>query len=536
MNGYKCDLVEWTNTQLKERNTLEDVLKPIIASNNNQTQLMDVTSENAMDIRPKHHLEPQEIERSLRMVIIDGLCSEIVVCLSSGAILMGAALLLGASNFQIGLLASFPTLCNLAQLLTIVLIQRYPNRKVITVLSVFIAKLPLLLIGFVMWSNANLSFNILLGFMFIHYFLSAVGGAGWNSWIKDLVPEQRLGSYFSKRTRVMQVTNIAVSLIVAALVDYYGNRAPETLSDLYGVYFFSAGLIGAAGAFFLVQACEPKQHMSGGNLGPLLLEPLKNPNFKNLLLFNAAWLLAINLAIPFFTVFMLKTLGLSMKVVILLTVVSQIASVAGLRLWGNLSDRYSNKSIIYLTAPIYISCILLWIFVGIYSRALPNLVLLVLLHIMTGVSTGGINLALTNIGLKLAPKTDAIIYITVKNMVASFFTALGPIFGGLLVDYFSTRELQISISWKSPGLQSMAKLIYLHEWNFLFLLASVLAFISLRLLAKVQENGEVSHQLVKRIMKKRFRADLKETLLVGNIITLHAQLKQILKRKTTSSD
>lgn len=500
----------------------------------NQTKELDVTSENAMDIKPKLHLEPAEINRSLRMVIIDGLCSEVVVCLSSGAILVGAALLLGASNFQIGLLASFPTLCNLAQLLTILLIQRYPNRKLITVLAVFLAKMPLLLIGLLVWTNTHVSFNMLLVFMFVHYFLSAIGGAGWNAWIKDLVPEQQLGSYFSNRTRLMQLTNIAVSLAVAALVDYYTKNDGEELAHLYGLYFFAAGLIGAIGAFFLIQASEPKQEISGGNLGSLLLQPLKNTNFRQLLIFNAAWLLAINLAIPFFTVFMLQTLGLSMKVVILLAVVSQIASIAGLPLWGKLSDRYSNKSIIYLTAPIYISCILLWIFVGIYSRALPNMILLVLLHVMTGISTGGINLALTNIGLKLAPKTDAIIYITVKNMVASFFTALGPILGGLLVDYFATRELQISISWKSPNLQSVAKLIYLHEWNFLFLLASILAFFSLRWLGKVQEKGEVSHQLVKRIMKKRFRAGLKERLLVGNMITLHAQLKQILKRKDAS--
>jgi MFS family permease len=484
-----------------------------------------------MEFKPTHHLEPQQIDRSLRMVVIDGVCSEIVVCLSSGAILVGAALLLGASNFQIGLLASFPTLCNLSQLLAIVLMQRYSNRKVITVLSVFIAKLPLIAIGVIMGRSAGLSFNILLILMFVHYFLSAIGGAGWNSWVKDLVPEARLGTYFSRRTRIMQLTDITASLVVAALVDYYSKNAPGELKNLYSVYFLMAGIVGSAGAFFLAQAKEPIQQMSGGNLGHLLLEPLRNKNFKNLLIFNAVWLFAINLAIPFFTVFMLKTLGLSMKMVILLTVVSQIGSVVGLRLWGNLSDRYSNKSIIYLTAPIYICCILLWIFVGIYSRALPNLILLVLLHVMTGISTGGINLAMTNIGLKLAPKTDAIIFITVKNMVASFFTAMGPIIGGLLVDYFATRELQISISWKSPDLETGGKLIYLHEWNFLFLMASALAFVSLRWLAKVQENGEVSHQLVKRIMKKRFRAGLKESLLVGNIITLHAQLKQIIKRK-----
>ncbi|WP_312743507.1 MFS transporter [Sphingobacterium multivorum] len=489
-----------------------------------------------MDLRPVHHLETQDIDKSLRMVIIDGVCSEVVVCLSSGVILVGAGLLMGASNFQLGLLAAFPTLCNLAQLLTILVMQIYPNRKVITVFAVFLAKMPLVVVGLLMWREVDFSFTTLLSFMFIHYLLSAIGGAGWNSWIKDLVPEERLGTYFSKRTGIMQLTNITVSIIVAALVDYYTNHAVMQLPKLYGIYFLIAGAIGAVGAFFLVQAKEPKQQMSGGHLGSLLLQPLKNKNFKNLLIFNAAWLLAINLAIPFFTVFMLKTLGLSMKIVILLTVFSQIASVLGLRLWGNLSDRYSNKSIIYLTAPIYICCILLWIFVGIYSRALPNLLLLLFLHIMTGISTGGINLALTNIGLKLAPKTDAIVYITVKNMVASFFTALGPILGGLLVDYFATRELQISISWKSPNLQTIAKLIYLHEWNFLFLIAALLAFISLRWLGKVEENGEVSPQLVKRIMKKRFRAGLKESLLVGNIITLHTQLKQIVKRKTNASD
>ncbi|HBI87170.1 MAG TPA: MFS transporter, partial [Sphingobacterium sp.] len=239
-----------------------------------------------MDLRPVHHLETQDIDKSLRMVIIDGVCSEVVVCLSSGVILVGAGLLMGASNFQLGLLAAFPTLCNLAQLLTILVMQIYPNRKVITVFAVFLAKMPLVLVGLLMWREVDFSFTTLLSFMFIHYLLSAIGGAGWNSWIKDLVPEERLGTYFSKRTGIMQLTNITVSIIVAALVDYYTNHAVMQLPKLYGIYFLIAGAIGAVGAFFLVQAKEPKQQMSGGHLGSLLLQPLKNKNFKNLLIFN----------------------------------------------------------------------------------------------------------------------------------------------------------------------------------------------------------------------------------------------------------
>ncbi|WP_286776970.1 hypothetical protein [Sphingobacterium sp. UBA2074] len=134
-----------------------------------------------MDLRPVHHLETQDIDKSLRMVIIDGVCSEVVVCLSSGVILVGAGLLMGASNFQLGLLAAFPTLCNLAQLLTILVMQIYPNRKVITVFAVFLAKMPLVLVGLLMWREVDFSFTTLLSFMFIHYLLSAIGGAGWNS-------------------------------------------------------------------------------------------------------------------------------------------------------------------------------------------------------------------------------------------------------------------------------------------------------------------------------------------------------------------
>ncbi len=469
------------------------------------------------------------------MVIIDGICSEVVVCLSSGVLLIAIALALGASNFQIGLLAAFPTMTNVAQLLSIIWMRRYPNRKIITVGAVLLARLPLILIGLMLYSPQASSIYLLMAGMFVHYFFSSIGGASWNSWIKDLVPEDRLGWYFSKRSSYMQATNIVLSLVVAFLVDWVGKDQPTYLMALYGAYFVTAGTVGIIGSLFLARAPEPSATWSEGNLLELLFSPLRNTNFRRLLVFNGAWTFAINLAVPFFTVFMLKSLGLSMTLVIVLSVVAQISSVLTVQLWGRLSDRYSNKSIIFLTAPIYIVSILLWIFVGIYSRDLLNIILLFVLHIFTGVSTSGVNLALTNIGLKLAPKQDAVVFISMKNIVASIFSALGPIVGGLLADIFSVRELRVSIEWLSPELKSSAKLIYLHEWNFLFLLAALFAFLSMRLLARVDESGEVGHMLVKRIMKTRFRSGMKEALIVGNIITWHNHLKAIIKRGYRSS-
>ncbi|NGM61705.1 MFS transporter [Sphingobacterium sp. SGG-5] len=480
---------------------------------------------------PETHLHKEQVDKGLKMVIIDGLASEVVVCLTSGVFLVAVALLLGASNFQIGLLAAFPTLTNLAQLLSIIWMRYYPNRRLITVSSVFLARLPLIIVAIMLYLPDKSSIYLLMLCMFVHYFFSSVGGAGWNSWIKDLVPEDQLGSYFSKRSRYMQIVNIILSLFVAVLADYVQANMPDNMFALYAFYFATAGLIGLIGTFFLSRAPEPYSSMSEGNLLQLLVLPLKNVNFRRLLIFNAAWTFSINLAIPFFIVFMLKSLGLSMTVVIFLTVVSQLFSVLTLYQWGRLSDRYSNKSIIMLSAPIYIVCILLWIFVGIYSRNILNLGLLFIIHVFTGISTAGINLALTNIGLKLAPKQDAVVFISMKNIVSSLFAALGPIIGGILVDIFDERELRITIEWISPELQSAGKLLYLHEWNFLFLFASLMAFISMRLLGRVKENGEVGHMLVKRIMKTRFKSGMKEALIIGNIITWHNQIKAIIQRR-----
>src|SRR5690606_31129108 len=122
-------------------------------------------------------------------------------------------------------------------------------------------------------------------------------------------------------------------------------------------------------------------------------------------------------------------LGLGLSYIIGLTILSQVSSILTIRLWGLFADRYSNKTIIAIGAPIYILCLVAWCFVGIYSQLWPNLVLLALMHVLMGFSNAGINLSLTNIGLKLAPQADAIIYLAAKNVITAVFSALAPLFG-----------------------------------------------------------------------------------------------------------
>ncbi|MDF2187602.1 MFS transporter [Paraflavitalea sp. CAU 1676] len=484
-----------------------------------------------MNVRPKKSLSEGEVQAGLKLVVTEGLATEAMTTLIGGAFLVAMALLLGANNLQIGLLAALPTFTNIFQLLSIWLVQRYNNRRVISVTGSLLARLPLVVIGCLSFFASG-SIQVLIFFLFFYYLFASIAGLSWNAWMKDLVPGNRLGAYFSRRSSYMQTLNVVLSLCLAFLIDYMKDHYPAYELATYSVMFITAGVIGIGGAFILVRVPEPESLLARENIFLLFKRPLQDANFRKLLMFNSAWVFALNIAIPFFTVYMLKHLGLSMTYVIGLTVVSQLCSILTIRMWGRFSDRYSNKTILAIAAPVYILCIIGWCFVGIYSKFLANMILLVLIHIFTGVATAGINLSLTNIGLKLAPNEHAIVYLSTKNIITAVFSSVAPLIGGILADYFADRSLVINAAWAGPKLNKVFHLVSLHDMNFLFLIGAGLAFFSLEFLLRVKEVGEVEKDIVVRIMRSSIKNNLKENFLIGNLISWHDQLWGLFKKKS----
>jgi MFS family permease len=485
-----------------------------------------------MNLRPKQTLTEQDVQTGLRLVITEGLATEAMTTLTGGAFLVAMALLLGASNLQIGLLAALPTFTNVFQLLSIWLVRRYNNRRAISVVCALLARFPLLVIGIAPFFTTG-SIHLLVFFLFFYNLFASIAGLSWNAWMKDLVPGAQLGTYFSRRSGRMQVLNVLLSISLAFGIDYIKAHYPQFELTTYSIMFMVAGVIGITGAFVLSTVPEPQSYLANENIFQLFKRPLKDGNFIKLLLFNSAWVFALNIAIPFFTVYMLKNLGLSMTYVIGLTVVSQLCSIFTIRMWGRFSDRYSNKTILAIAAPVYILCIIGWCFVGIYSLFISNIVLLVFIHMFTGIATAGINLSLTNIGLKLAPNEHAIVYLSTKNIITAIFSSVAPLIGGILADYFTNRSLVINAEWAGPRISKVLHLVSLHDMNFLFLIGAVLAFISLEFLIRVKEVGEVEKDVVVRIMRSSIKNNLKEYFLIGNLISWHDQLWGLIKKKTS---
>lgn len=228
------------------------------------------------------------------------------------------------------------------------------------------------------------------------------------------------------------------------------------------------------------------------NIRRLLRAPLHDRNFRCLIIFMASWQFAVNAATPFFTVYFVKTLGISIGFVMVLSIASQLANIAVLRAWGRISDRFSNKTALGLAAPVFLGSIAAMVVASQIEQRPLLLGFLILLHAIMGASAAGVGVASGTMTLKLAPKGAATAYVAASSLLGAAAAGVAPIIGGAFADFFAARQLALQVTWRSPaGLQQILEFSLSH-WDFYFLISALLGLYALHRLSMVEETGEVA--------------------------------------------
>jgi MFS family permease len=446
----------------------------------------------------KDKLTETDIRTGLNAVLKDGLTTQTMMVLVGGAFLTDFALRLGATNFIIGVIAAIGPLSQLIQMPSVFLVERFRNRRAMTVYAVLASRLFLLLIALIpfLFSHA-IGLGVLLGALIFQNVLGAVGTCSWNSWMRDLVPQDRLGSFFSKRMAWATLLGIILSLGAGWFIDFWkDHHAGQALAG-YSVIFSIGFAAGMLGAYFI--ACIPEAALEmkqdDFSLWQRLREPFQNTNFRKLIFFLAPWTFAVNLATPFFNVYLLKYLNYSLSLVIVLTVIQQTVYFMFLGIWGNFVDRFSNKTVLNISGLLFMLCILGFTFTT-TPRPIITMMLLVLLMVLMGVAASGVTLATNNIGLKLAPRGSATTYLASISIINSLAAGIAPLLGGQLVDVFARWDLTWTLKWTSPHAQLAFNTLHFRHWDFLFAAAFLLGLYGLHRLALVKESGEVSDEVI----------------------------------------
>ncbi|MBN1845172.1 MAG: MFS transporter [Sedimentisphaerales bacterium] len=450
-------------------------------------------------LSPQEKLTDQEIQTGLSWILRDGIASQAMVTLTSGAFLIAFALQLGASNLVIGLLAAIGPLAQLMQLPAIYVIELLRNRRRIVVVSACVSRLCWLFIGLIPFLfPVRPALGLLLGALVVNAAAGAVSGCGWNSWMHDMVPQKILGRFFSRRMQIAVAIGTVLSLAAAGYLDWWQTRLPGHALQGYSLLFVFGFVAGLIGIWFICRIPEPRMvaHLRAPALGELILRPFHDENFRKVMVFMASWSFAVNLASPFFLVYMLKRLGMSMTFVIGITVLSQAVHVVFLKIWGRFTDRFSNKSVLALCCPLFLLSILAFTFTTLPEKYFLTVPLLVGIYIVMGFSNAGVMLATGNIGLKLAPPGQATAYLATYTMVTSLASGIAPILGGIFADFFTLRQITWTIQYSSPSGVISLPALNLTQWDFFFAIAFLIGFYALHRLAMVREVGEVEEKVI----------------------------------------
>lgn len=437
--------------------------------------------------------------------------------LVTGAFLPGMALALGANNFVIGLLASLAPMAQMAQIPAILAVEKIGKRKLLTVIFAVASRLSLVAAALTPLYAPEGSRIFLFTFFMIAFFVGgAFAGCSWNSWMKDIVPAQSMGRYLASRLAAATALGAVLSLIAGFSVDGLTTLIGEA-SYAYAMIFMGAAMFGLYGARLLTHVPEPQMPKpeAGSNFFRSLMAPIKDHNFRRLLFFSSAWSFTVIMSGAFFTVYMLNRIGIPMSGIIMLAVLSQITNIYFFKVWGAIADRYSNKSVLAVSVPLFIFILLLYPFTTLPERHSLTIPLLIVIHIVGGISTAGFNLCAANIALRLAPHGKATAYLGTNAFFAGLAATIAPIVGGLIGSFFAIKEISIKVFYSAdtalPGGAVAIPALNLRGIDFVFCIAALTGLYAWHRLSLIDEAGTVSEAEIRDQVFASVRNTLQRT-------------------------
>ncbi len=301
--------------------------------------------------------------------------------------------------------------------------------------------------------------------------------------MSDLVPYGIRGRFFGTRNMLIAAAGMLVLLIFGGLLDLLKNHFSRRVSLGFSLTFLSAVLFGMVSLRFLNRVSEPRATRFVTSFRENLWLPLEEINFRRFLIFIFTWSFSVYFASPFFTLYFIRDLRFSYSFVAALAMLSSLADLVGMRLWGKISDEVRNKAIIRLAGWIAVFLPMAWVTVNSHSIFIP-----IALNLIGGGFWAGINLSMNNLLLKISPQESRPFFLSAYSILSGLGAASGPIVSGLILKSIADVNYHI-FSWKLLPLQVI------------FLTSTLLRFLSLQLFRYVSEPEEATIGDVVRILR-----------------------------------
>lgn len=428
---------------------------------------------------------------ALKFSTLEGLFSTVHVTLTGGTFITGYAVMLGASDFHLGLMNSFPHFLQVFQILAAYVTWRVGSRRTVCAAGVWIWRGIALLLAFLPFLPGLSVHQRVLAFLFL-LLVSNVAAMftvnAWSVWMADLVPKQVRGRYFGFRSMLALIIAITVAWGGAALLDACkkGDSVGEKTGFL--LIFGVAAAAAIAGAGFLRRQWEPPMRTENPPTVRQLFSILRNREFRRLCAFFFVWNFGIGLSASFFAKHMLHHLHMDYRTMTVYSVIVSVAGFLSARPIGRLIDLWGTRPTLAVCAGVVAVLPLMWL------PARPGFLLPLWIDgVLTGVFWTGFQLAAFNLPWIVTPEKNRAYYLGVFTTIAGLGIGLSALLSGHLAQVLAHVKMTV------PGLSQP-----LINYHLIFVMSTLVRLASLPLVPR--EPGKQLFPFLRRLRRSRLMA------------------------------
>ncbi len=374
-------------------------------------------------------MEEDKIKKSLKYSVYDGAAFAVMDGLTN-SFLTPFAVALKASVSMIAALTYVPQLIGaFVQLFSTKIVETVRDRKKILVVSSSIHAvlwLPLLLIPYLTPNQKYL----LIVYVTIQTLFSQLINPVWNSLIGDLVPKYERGRFFGVRNRVVGVTSFIAALAAGLALYHFSPRNPFLGFTILFSIAFVARLLSAVFKGMMYNPTDDFSHEEKFSIVDFV-KKMDKTNYGHFVIYIVVFKLAVNIAAPFFAVYMLKDLGFTYLQYTIVTAGELVASFATMGIWGRVIDKKGTKFVLYVSGMLTPLIPLFWLFSH-------NFYYLIFIEMFSGLAWAGFNLSSSNFIFDAVKPENRIRCISYYKFFEGIAVCLGALLGGLLINIVPT--------------------------------------------------------------------------------------------------
>ena len=368
------------------------------------------------------------VERSLRYSVRDGVAWSVMFG-AGESYLQAFAVFLKASTAQMTLLTALPSLLgSLSQLASAWIAGRaIPRKRLIFggVLLQALTWLPIIALAFV---QTEYAVPLLIFWVALYYIGGQFAAPPWSSLISDLVPERRRGRFFGRRTQLMSMFTFASLTLAGLMLEFFEQRQAAAWG--FALLFALALAARLYSLRQLMRMHEPMGRLAPFTLPPLggLLQRMRGSDFVCFALFVACMNLAVAIASPFFTLYMLRDLQFSYLEFTAANGFYVLMQFVALGAWGRVSDVFGNLRVLQVTSVVFPALPILWV-------VFPNFWAILLFQLVGGIAWAGFSLAAGNFLYDVVPPEKRAAYSAVHQTLSNTAIFAGALIGGTLATH-----------------------------------------------------------------------------------------------------